>query len=162
MRVILVRHGIAESSNPNAVWGLNDELRPLTKLGQKRVLELAKSLKLLCQSVDQIFSSELVRACETAQIFNSVYKLDQIQIQRELMPGGDLDRLQSWLTEFADHEQIICVSHEPSISAFAALLLTGSPSSFFSFGRGSIACIEFKSKVKAGYGVLKFFLPGEF
>jgi len=62
MRIVLLRHGIAEKKG-----GKPDEKRRLTDEGNEKMRGIARGLARLLPGAEALYSSPLVRATETAQ-----------------------------------------------------------------------------------------------
>ncbi len=74
MKLLLVRHGETEGNNKGVFLGLIDE-----DLNQNGILQAEKiALRLKDVSIDAIFSSDLKRAMETAEIINKYHHLNII------------------------------------------------------------------------------------
>ena len=76
MNCVLVRHGIAVERDE---WDGHDEERPLTERGTKRVSQVGAGLLWLEVKPTYIFSSQLVRAIETADLDQ---RLAALEVQR--------------------------------------------------------------------------------
>ena len=71
MYLYLIRHGIAIEQDPLALDPIaDDEARDLTKLGRKKVAQVAEKLAKLELTFELIITSPLVRARQTAEILN--------------------------------------------------------------------------------------------
>jgi phosphohistidine phosphatase len=85
MQLLIVRHGIAEERE---TWApRNDDLRPLTEAGKKKMKEAAKGLHALVPSLDVLASSPLTRAMQTATILAKEYEKNEPPKVDALMPG---------------------------------------------------------------------------
>jgi phosphohistidine phosphatase len=127
MYLYLIRHGIAADSDPLALDSIaSDELRPLTKIGRKKVEQVADKLTRLDLKFDLIMTSPLVRAQQTADIYMDRQISPKLEVNQDLKPSGSL---QSWLTAWharstADSFSTLAViGHEPNLSEWAELLL---------------------------------------
>src|SRR5262249_48637670 len=94
MRLYLMRHGPA---GERATWTDDDQLRPLTEKGDRRMRSAAEGLKLLNPVVDTLLSSPLVRARQTAEIVGAAFNLP-IDEHVALSPGFGLAQLAGLLT----------------------------------------------------------------
>ena len=91
MHCVLVRHGIAVEREE---WDGHDEERPLTERGAKRVSQVAAGLLWLDVKPTYIFSSQLVRAIETADILQASLSIPSaIKRVEELLPDANPERL---------------------------------------------------------------------
>src|SRR5882724_2462532 len=67
VRLLVVRHAIAEDPAVFAATGRSDAERPLTEKGRRRMRRVARGLKKLVPAIDGLATSPLVRAVETAE-----------------------------------------------------------------------------------------------
>ena len=86
MKLLLLRHAIAEEQADFARTGKDDRLRPLTEEGRKKMKQNAKGLREIVPDIDLLATSPLTRAAQTAAIVDSVYGgLPEVEIE-ELSP----------------------------------------------------------------------------
>jgi phosphohistidine phosphatase len=161
MRLLLIRHAIAEEREDFARTGKDDHLRPLTDDGRKKMKQAARGLRKLCDDIDLLATSPLTRAAQTGAIVDSVYGgLKEVEID-ELSPDAAPSDFLRWLRQ-QKHEVIAAVGHEPSISLILSWLLTGGERRIFSFRKGGAALVEFPGEVGAGTATLLWALqPGQ-
>ena len=156
MKLLLIRHAIAEDEAPN---GGGDHERALTRKGREQFQALTEWLIKQEISPQRIFHSSLVRARQTADIFREVAGLDPLdqQLDTVLNPGISLSamvqRLNDWALE--DLDLVACVGHQPDMSRIAAQLVGGGT---FKYSKGAIACIEFQGAPRVGTGLLRWFV----
>ena len=139
--LLLLRHGIAEPRSPQRT----DRIRALTDRGRQRtraVLERARALGLVA---DQMLSSPLTRARQTAEIARSVGLAPSLELSATLEPGHDpLPLLAATLASLAAAQsdssasatpmatarrRLLLVGHEPDLGLLAARLLGATPGS---------------------------------
>ena len=161
MKLLMIRHAIAEESEDFARTGKDDRLRPLTDEGRKKMKQGAKGLRKLVPKIDLLASSPLTRAAQTGAILDSVYDdLDEVEIE-ELAPEATPEDFLRWLRQ-QKAETIAVVGHEPSISLMLSWLLTGTERRIFSFRKGGACLLELPSEVGAGTATLLWALtPGQ-
>ena len=124
MKLLLLRHAIAEEQEDFARTGKDDRLRPLTDEGRKKMKQGAKGLRKVLPEIDLLATSPLTRAAQTAAIVDSVYGgLSEVEIA-ELSPEATPTDFLRWLRK-QKAETLVAVGHEPSISLFLSWLLTG-------------------------------------
>jgi phosphohistidine phosphatase len=153
MRLLLIRHAIAEEREDFARTGKDDELRPLTDDGRKRMKQAARGLRNLVPEIDLLATSPLTRAAQTASIVDSVYGgLSEVEID-ELAPEAAAADFLRWLRK-QSVETVAVVGHEPSISLMLSYLLTGIDRHIFSFRKGGACLLEFAGEVGAGTGTM--------
>src|SRR5262249_31041428 len=73
MKLLLIRHAIAEEREDFARTGKDDRLRPLTDEGRKRMKQAARGLLETLPEIDLLATSPLTRAAQTGAIVDSVY-----------------------------------------------------------------------------------------
>jgi len=88
MRLYLLRHGAADWPN----WDRSDDERPLTESGKKEMRKVAKFLRALDIPLEEIVSSPLTRARETADIVADRFKM-HVREQEVLGHGFDVSGL---------------------------------------------------------------------
>ena len=162
MRLILVRHAIAED---RAVWAersKDDGLRPLTPDGRDRMKRAARGLAALEPKVALLATSPLVRARETAEILARAWGgLEPVESPL-LAPGASPASLSAWLGRQRGADTVALVGHEPDLGEAAAYWLSGGAASFLAFKKGGAALIECAAAPREGGGVLQWFLtPGQ-
>jgi len=154
MRILLIRHGIAADREQFAETGREDDLRPLTNLGKRKMRQASKGLRALEPTISVLATSPLVRAVETGKIVARVYKsVEPIQIP-QLLPRKPLQALLTWLQSQRSESVVAVIGHEPHLSTFAAWLLTGLQESFIDLKKGGAALVELADEVKPGHGRL--------
>lgn len=132
MQLYLLRHGIAgQHGDPRHP---DDDARPLTKKGRKKIEEQLAGLRDFGVKPDLIISSPLTRAKETAEIVADGLGLrDRLVIHDGLTAGASTEDLlaavEIYLTapqrEQMETLQVMLVGHEPDLSQAAAELSGG-------------------------------------
>jgi phosphohistidine phosphatase len=161
MKLLLIRHAIAEEREDFARTGKDDALRPLTDEGRKKMKQVARGLRKLCPDIGLLATSPLTRAAQTAAILDSVYGgLEEVEIDQLSPDAAPADFLR-WLRQ-QKHEVIAAVGHEPSISLTLSWLLTGAERRIFSFRKGGACLLDFPGETGAGTATLLWALaPGQ-
>lgn len=161
MKLLLVRHAIAEERSDFAKTGKDDHLRPLTDEGRKKMRQAAKGLREICPEIDLLATSPLTRAAQTGAILDSVYGgLKEVEIE-ELSPEATPTDFLLWLRK-QKAETIAAVGHEPSISLIFSWFLTGTERQILSFRKGGVCLLDFPGEVGAGTATLLWALtPGQ-
>ena len=149
MKLLIIRHAIAEDREDFARTGKDDSLRPITDEGKKKMKQAARGLRTLVPDIDLLATSPLTRAAQTAAVLDSVYGgLREVEIT-ELAPESSPVEFLSWLRKQAG-DNVAVVGHEPSISLIVSWLLTGTEKRLFSFRKGGACLLEFPGEVGAG------------
>lgn len=161
MKLLLIRHAIAEEREDFARTGKDDRLRPLTNEGRKKMKQAARGLRTLVPEIDLLATSPLTRAAQTAAILDSVYGgIDEVEIE-ELSPEATPEELLRWLRQQKE-DVIAAVGHEPSISQILGWLLTGTERRFFAFRKGGACLLELSDEPAGGTATLLWALtPGQ-
>jgi len=124
--IYVVRHAIAEERDGER-WP-DDASRPLTADGEERFKRAARGLRTIVPAVGVVLSSPYVRAWRTAEIlceeagWPPPKRAELLEAWRSPSDGLDL------LKENAAYSSIALVGHEPYLSRFVSLLLTGDDS----------------------------------
>ena len=122
-RLFLFRHGLAV---PHGTAGFDDDDRPLTSKGERRVRQVARGLKRVGLKLDKIVTSPLPRASKTAEIVADVLKVAYLlEDADELKPTASAESIRDWLKGRAE-ARIMLVGHNPNLSELLSLLTTGS------------------------------------
>lgn len=158
MRVLLVRHAVAEDREHFARTGRDDTERPLTALGRRRVRRAAAGLMRVLPKVDTIATSPLTRAVETAVVLAGTYGIANVRELTQLSPGRPSGELLNWLKKQSDDGAIVVVGHEPDLGRTASWLLCGIHESFLPLKKGGACLIEFDGAVEAGAAMLAWVL----
>jgi phosphohistidine phosphatase len=125
MELYLLRHGLAVQRG--AASFPNDSYRPLTAEGGKRTRKVARGLAVLKVKFDAVLTSPYVRAKQTADIVVEVLGIPQrLRLCQALAPGGQPRELVEELKRLGRGEgRVLLVGHEPCLSQFASLLISG-------------------------------------
>jgi phosphohistidine phosphatase len=153
MKLLLIRHAIAEESEDFAKTGRDDRLRPLTDEGRKKMKQAARGLQEIVPEIDLLATSPLTRAAQTGAILDSVYGgLSEVEIE-ELSPEATPGDFLRWLRK-QKADTLAAVGHEPSLSLILSWLLTGTERRIFAFRKGGACLLEFPDEVAAGTATL--------
>lgn len=151
----LVRHAIA--AERGSEWP-DDTKRPLTERGMNRFKDAVKGLRRLDVAVDEIFTSPLVRARQTAEILAA--GLDgkpPIKVLDALSPGHTSASVMTHLARVAKRRRIALVGHEPELGELAAHLIGAGRA--LAFKKGGICRIDLGSLTSKRAASLTWFLP---
>ncbi len=122
LRLFFLRHGPADRSQFD---GHDDDLRPLTDSGRRRMRTVADVIARLEPNLDAVITSPLLRAAETAEIVATRLGLrDELRVDARLGLGFDLPALAAMLAGLqGDHRHIMLVGHEPGFSTVIGELI---------------------------------------
>ena len=149
MHLLLVRHASAEDRAAFAAAGRDDDRRPLTERGARRMRRGAAGLASELERLDAIATSPLVRAVQTADILAEAFPRAARETLPALAPGGDRPTLLAWLAG-QGRECVAMVGHEPDLSELAAWLLTAEARPFMDFKKGAVCLLVFDREPRAG------------
>lgn len=163
MRVLLLRHGIAEDRAAWAGGGQEDARRPLTDEGRRRMKRIALALARLEPELALIATSPALRARQTAEILLSALPRGvALAEQTELAPSGRAAAALKLLQAQRQLPAVALVGHEPNLSQLAGLLLAGAERSLLDLRKGGSALLDFPGRVAAGGATLLWHLtPGQ-
>ena len=152
MRLLLLRHGIAEDAGPGT--GFRDEPRELTPEGRAKMEQQARGMAALGISAAVLLTSPLARCRQTAEIVGAALGLEPVEDDR-LRPGMELDDLEEALLRHPGAGPVLVCGHEPDLSEAVAELTDGGE---VELRKGSLAVLEV-SAVRPGAGRLRALYP---
>ena len=94
--------------------------RSLTSTGRKEVEKISESIERLGVEFDEIASSPLPRAKETAQIIAKRQKKAKFLVWDELGPEGDRRAMLARLAKMGHEHKVLLVGHEPYLTNVVA------------------------------------------
>jgi len=112
--LFILRHG--EAGNRMTVVEKDSE-RPLTTEGRTEMQKIAKSLKAIGLQTNQIYTSPLKRARETAEIAAKILNIPTLEEWDELKPDGSKAALYRKLEKLERNSRLILVGHEPYLTS---------------------------------------------
>jgi phosphohistidine phosphatase len=126
MRLILIRHGIAEPRDSER-WP-DDLARPLTARGVKRARRAASGVARLEPGIGKVLTSPAARCVETARLLaGELETTGAVEVLAALAPGSDQRALLRAVAREGKEATVALVGHEPDLSELAAALLGMSP-----------------------------------
>ena len=151
----IVRHAIA--AERGSEWP-DDTKRPLTERGINRFKEVVKGLRRLDITVDEVFTSPLVRARQTADILASGLEWKApVKVLDALAPGHTAASVMTQLARVAKRRRVALVGHEPELGELAAYLIGAGRA--LAFKKGGICRIDLGSLTSKRAASLVWFLP---
>jgi phosphohistidine phosphatase len=154
MKILIVRHAIAEDRAAFALTHRPDRVRPLTAIGRRKMKKNARGLKRCVPRIDRLATSPLLRALQTADILRKTYARLPITELPALAPGMPLMDAVRWLKTQEADSVVALVGHEPSLGRLAGLFLTGKEHIFLTLRKGGACLIEFIGTAEPGRGAL--------
>jgi phosphohistidine phosphatase len=150
----LIRHAIAADRGED--WP-DDDKRPLTERGIERFKEAVTGLEALDVEVDEIFTSPLVRARQTAEILAAGVKgKPLVKVLDTLSPGHTPAQLLAQLAKHAKRRRIALVGHEPGLGELAAHLIGAGRA--LPFKKGGVCRIDVESLTSRRAAALLWFV----
>ena len=155
--LLIIRHGIAHERDAST-WP-NDDERPLTDRGRDRFQRAARGLRRVVEVPDELLSSPLVRARETAAILEEKAGFPRSHELDVLRPDTELAAVLCALDE-RPGARIAIVGHEPDLSHLIGAMMGGvDVRARAQMKKGAVAQISFSDHVQAGAGQLLALLP---
>lgn len=152
--IYLVRHAIAAERGPE--WP-DDDKRPLTERGMHRFKEEVAGLRWLDVTVDEIISSPLVRAKQTADLLAAgLAGKPVVRTLKALEPGHSPATVMSQVARLARRSRIALVGHEPGLGELTALILGASRP--LPFRKGGICRVDMESLTSKRAGSMIWFV----
>jgi phosphohistidine phosphatase len=141
MTVYFLRHASAGKKYVNSK---RDERRPLDEQGILQARYIGRLLSNLDIQLDQIISSPLKRAMQTASLAANELAFETgIQVEAALRPESEYEQFQELLARYAKHEAIMVVGHNPSLSEFLSKTISSnSGAAHMDFKKGAVARVE--------------------
>ena len=141
MIVYFLRHASAGQHKLNPQ---KDEKRPLDADGIEQCGQIGRALAALDVHVDAVISSPLKRATQTASLVgNEIAFEGKLAIDDALRPEADFQKFRELLGRYTKAEAIMVVGHNPSLSEFLSLLISGrSSESVVELKKGAVARVE--------------------
>lgn len=161
MKLLIIRHGIAEDTKHFARSGQPDSVRPLTDKGIRCVKENALGLRRITEPLDMIASSPLLRARQTAEILAPLLGDPPVVEVPALQPGIGCEELGRWLDTQDTEALLAVVGHEPDLSSWISWLCSGHQESMVKLKKGGVCCLISKKGKGSGQFRLQWHLPPE-
>lgn len=145
MLIYFLRHASAGKSTMNPK---KDERRPLDEEGMLQARYVGRLLANLDVQVDQIISSPLKRALQTATLVANELAFEAaVQIDDALRPEAEFDQFQTMLAHYRKYEAVMVVGHNPSLTEFLSKSVSGaSGSTHIDFRKGAVARVEMNGR----------------
>lgn len=157
MLLLLVRHAIAEDRVAFARTGKDDDLRPLSGAGRKKMRLVAEALRDLVPSPDLLLTSPLLRARQTADVLAAAVDLAPVDCP-SLAPDAEPADVLRALAERRNAHTVIAVGHEPALSRLAGYALTGRAQPLFTLKKGAACLLEVAPAWRPGAASLVWLL----
>jgi phosphohistidine phosphatase len=151
----IVRHAVAAERGDD--WP-DDSKRPLTTSGVSRFRGVVQGLVWFGIGVDEIYSSPLVRARQTADLLSAgLEEHPPVRLIEELSPGSEPSRLLAQLATRVKRRRVALVGHEPDLGEFTAGLIGARRP--LPFRKGGVCRVDVERLGELGAATLRWFLP---
>ena len=152
MQIYILRHGEAEPREAHRA----DASRALTSKGKpyvRHVLNLARGAGL---APDQVFSSPLARAQQTAAVAVKLFGTEKAVESKSLLPAAKPQAIWKELAALRDVGQVLLAGHEPHLGHLIRFLLEAPV--LVDLKKGALVRIDCESLLGPPRGVLKWML----
>lgn len=158
MRLYLFRHGPSENRDPHR-WP-DDTRRPLSRTGRKQTVQASDGFANLAHDATLVLASPAVRGYATAESVHAALGLKRaIVTWEELAPGESAGPILEKLGRPGAAPTVpVLVGHEPTLSEFVGLALTGDATSYVHIAKAGAVAIEFPARVAPGCARLDWLL----
>ena len=159
MELYLIRHAEALALGERGIT--NDEERPLSDSGESVAEAAARALQAKGIVLDRLFTSPLLRARQTAEIFLRVWSRPELVLETcdALAPGGKPRKLSKILLR-SSGEKIGLVGHQPHLGDYAAWLI-GAKKAQIDIAKAGVAVLECGELPAKGLGSLRWLVTPE-
>lgn len=153
VELYIIRHGVAAARGDAYP---DDGKRPLTHKGILRLKKEARALTRLGVTFDQIVTSPLVRARQTADVLaEALSPHPPVALSDALSTSGTAVAVIEDLARFARRTRIALVGHEPNLGELTARLLGARRA--VEFKKGAICRIDVAALPPTRPGTLRWF-----
>jgi phosphohistidine phosphatase len=144
MDIYFLRH--ASAGDNKASTPQEDEKRPLDAKGIEQSKQMGKLLAALEIKPDAFVSSPLTRAVQTAELVAEQLKGgSSITLDDALRPDASYEQFQDLLQHYARQKTITVTGHNPNLSEFLSILISGTSKTAVELKKGAVAKVEYKS-----------------
>lgn len=145
MIIYFLRHASAGKTMLNPK---KDERRPLDEEGALQARYVGRLLANLDVQVDQIVSSPLTRARQTASLVaNELAFEPAVQMDDALRPEAAFEQFQAMLARSKKYDAIMVVGHNPSLTEFLGKSTSGGTGAAqIDFKKGAVAKVEMNGR----------------
>jgi phosphohistidine phosphatase len=158
VRLYLFRHGPSESRDP--VRWPDDADRPLSRVGRAQTRKAATGFATIARDVTTVVASPAVRGRTTAEAVHAALRLKRpLVVWDELLPGeSSVPILEKLGRPTSARWTAVLVGHEPTLSEFVGLAVTGEATSWAHIAKAGAVALEFPARVVPGAARLDWLL----
>ena len=145
MIIYFLRHASAGKAHANAK---KDERRPLDEEGILQARYIGRMLANLDVQVEQIVSSPLKRAMQTASLVaNELAFEGAVQRDDALRPESEFIQFRALAERYGKHEAIMVVGHNPSLTEFLAKSIgSAAGAAHIELKKGAVAKVDMNGR----------------
>lgn len=148
MKIYFLRH--AEAIDYETETVTSDDLRYITPNGRKVTRAVAKFLREELINLDKIFTSPLIRAVQTAEIFAVRLKFKgDVELVNEMKNESTIASLQDLIKKNSKLDSVILVGHEPKMSNLVKAF-SNMKDLTFDFKKSGVCLIDFDTASEQG------------
>lgn len=162
MKLLIIRHAKAQDRDHWQKEHKSDDDRPLVQEGIDEFTTVAKAISHLIESVQEICTSPLTRAKQTAEILHKNYSDAELNTSEILLPGTHWKDFHSFLLKqkWGKDHIIAVVGHENHLSHVLANLISCTHETSVRFKKGGAALVDLEiMEGKVSGNLLWFFSP---
>lgn len=162
MKLLIIRHAKAEEREQWLKENKSDDDRPLIQEGIDEFATVAKAISQLLESIQEIFTSPLKRAKQTADILHKNFPTAELSNSDVLLQGTHWKDFHSFLQKLKwskDHV-VAVVGHENHLSHILANLISCTHEHSVKFKKGGAALVDLEiMEGKVSGNLMWFFSP---
>lgn len=158
MDLLVIRHAVAMERDDFAAISDDDDDRPLTDAGMKKMRRVAEGLRGLVARIDVLAASPLTRALQTAHIVGELYGVPVERTVDALRPENSSESFLAWTRDQRLGDVCAIVGHEPNLGQLVTWLMTGCDEPRVSFKKGGACLLSFDGRLEPGGGTLRWLL----
>lgn len=139
MKIFLIRHAEAIDYETDTVK--SDDYRFITPNGRSITRKVAKELKEELKDLEIVFTSPLIRAVQTAEIFATRLKIfSDVEVVNELRNECTVASLERLICNNASLSTVALVGHEPKMSLLVKSF--SGKNDFIEFSKSSVSLLD--------------------
>lgn len=158
MKLYLLRH--ADAGEPLDPKFYDDTRRPLSPKGVKRTRQIANAFRQMGISFDAIFTSQYVRARQTAELVARSLKIEKrLRTTDHLLPGREFEEILLEMEKVCPSAKVVLlVGHEPYLSGLVSWLCTGGSMLSIQIKKGGLCRLELDGSGSKRHATLEWLL----
>lgn len=147
MKIFFIRHAEAIDYETDTVK--DDDYRYITPNGRLTTIKVAQGLLKELNDLEKIFTSPLIRAVQTAEIFADELKFENdVELVNEMRNESTIQSLQKLIRNNSNLGSAAFVGHEPKMTLLVRSF--SEKKSFPEFSKSGVCLIDFDIKQETG------------